>query len=59
MTIRESVPTDGPVWTIVLAAGSGRRFGMTPKQYELLGDDRVIDHSLAVSRAAADHVVVV
>ena len=59
MTIRESGPTDGPVWTIVLAAGSGRRFGTTPKQYELLGNDRVIDHSLAVSRAAADHVVVV
>ena len=59
MTIRESVPTDGPVWTIVLAAGSGRRFGVAPKQYELLGNERVIDHSLAVSRAAADHVVVV
>ena len=43
----------------MLAAGSGRRFGVTPKQYELLGNDRVIDHSLAVSRAAADHVVVV
>jgi 2-C-methyl-D-erythritol 4-phosphate cytidylyltransferase len=59
MTSRDTVPTDGPVWTIVLAAGSGRRFGMTPKQYEFLGNDRVIDHSLAVSRAAADHVVVV
>lgn len=55
----EVLPTDGPVWTIVLAAGSGRRFGITPKQYELLGDERVIDRSLAVSRAAADHVVVV
>ena len=52
-------PSDGPVWTIVLAAGSGRRFGGSPKQFELLGDDRVIDRSLAVSRAAADHVVVV
>lgn len=53
------VPSDGPVWTIVLAAGSGRRFGGTPKQFETLGDDRVVDRSLAISRAAADHVVVV
>lgn len=53
------VPSDGPVWTIVLAAGSGRRFGGTPKQFEPLGDDRVVDRSLAISRAAADHVVVV
>jgi len=58
-TDRGSVPTDGPVWTIVLAAGAGRRFGGSPKQFELLGDERVIDHSLSVSRAAADHVVVV
>ncbi len=47
------------MWTIVLAAGSGRRFGGTPKQFEPLGDDRVVDRSLAISRAAADHVVVV
>lgn len=59
MTHEGALPTDGPVWTIVLAAGSGRRFGGTPKQYEVLGDDRVIDHSLSISRAAADHVVVV
>ena len=53
------IPSDGPVWTIVLAAGSGRRFGGSPKQFEFLGEDRVLDRSLAVSRAAADHVVVV
>ena len=53
------VPSDGPVWTIVLAAGAGRRFGGTPKQFEPLGDDRVVDRSLAISRAAADHIVVV
>ena len=47
------------MWTIVLAAGSGRRFGGTPKQFEPLGDDRVVDRSLAISRAAADHIVVV
>jgi 2-C-methyl-D-erythritol 4-phosphate cytidylyltransferase len=43
----------------VLAAGSGRRFGPSPKQYEPLGDERVLDRSLATARAAADHVVVV
>lgn len=52
-------PTDGPVWTIVLAAGSGRRYGVTPKQYEPLGGERVVDRSLAIARSAADHVVVV
>lgn len=59
MTNRVSSPSDGPVWAVVLAAGSGRRFGSAPKQYELLGNERVLDRSLAVSRAAADHVVVV
>lgn len=54
----DAAPTDGPVWTIVLAAGSGRRYG-APKQYERLGAERVIDRSLAIARAAADHVVVV
>ena len=47
------------MWAIVLAAGSGRRFGGAPKQYARLGGERVIDRSLAVARAAADHVVVV
>jgi len=59
MTTNDAVPSDGPIWTIVLAAGAGRRYGSSPKQYELLGADRIIDRSLAVSRAAADHVVVV
>jgi 2-C-methyl-D-erythritol 4-phosphate cytidylyltransferase len=44
---------------VVLAAGSGSRYGPQPKQYEVLGDERVIDRSLATARAAADHVVVV
>ena len=46
------------IWTIVVGGGSGRRFG-TPKQYELLGDVRVIDRSIAVARAASHGVVVV
>lgn len=53
-----NAPVDGPVWTIVLAAGTGRRFGAA-KQFELLATERVVDRSLAVARAAADHVIVV
>lgn len=52
-------PADGPVWAVVLAAGSGRRYGTAPKQYEVLGGERVVDRSLAVARSAADHVIVV
>ena len=48
------------MWAIVLAAGSGSRFGgPQPKQYALIGDERVLDRSLATARAAADHIVVV
>ena len=52
----------GSVWVIVVAAGSGSRFGR-PKQYEELGGRRVLDWSLATARATAagpdDGVVVV
>jgi 2-C-methyl-D-erythritol 4-phosphate cytidylyltransferase len=48
----------GPVWAIVVAAGSGRRFGR-PKQYEPLGGRRVLDWSLDAARAGADGVVLV
>lgn len=48
----------GPVWAIVVAAGSGRRFGR-PKQYEPLGGRRVIDWALDAARAATDGVVLV
>lgn len=48
------------VWAIVLAAGSGSRFGGgIPKQYLTLGDRRVIDWSLAAAHAACDGVVLV
>ncbi len=48
------------VWAIVLAAGSGSRFGgAIPKQYEQLAGLRVIDRSLAVARAACEGVVLV
>ena len=47
-----------PVWVVVVAAGSGRRFGGA-KQYEPLAGQRVIDWSLAAARTVADGVVVV
>jgi 2-C-methyl-D-erythritol 4-phosphate cytidylyltransferase len=46
------------IWTIVVGGGSGRRFG-TAKQYEVLGDARMIDRSVAVAREVSDGVVVV
>lgn len=52
------MPGAEKIWTIVVGAGSGRRFG-TAKQYEILGDVRVIDRSVAVAGEASDGVVVV
>ena len=46
------------MWAIVVAAGSGRRFG-GPKQYESLGAGTVLDRSIATAREVVDHVVVV
>jgi 2-C-methyl-D-erythritol 4-phosphate cytidylyltransferase len=47
-------------WCIVVAAGSGSRFGGdVPKQYEQLGDRRVLDWSLATAGATCDGVVLV
>lgn len=57
--LTSTIPADGPVWAIVLAAGAGRRFGPSPKQFEVLDGDRVVDRSLSVARSVADHVVVV
>jgi 2-C-methyl-D-erythritol 4-phosphate cytidylyltransferase len=42
----------GTVWVIVVAAGSGQRFGAA-KQYEPLAGRRVLDWSLAAARTAA------
>ena len=56
-----SSPSDGAppeVWAIVVAAGSGRRFG-GPKQFEVLEGQRIVDRSVAVLRAHCDGVVVV
>jgi len=46
------------IWTIVVAGGSGRRFGGL-KQYESLGDRRVIDWAVDTARRASNGVVVV
>ena len=43
-------------WAVVVAAGSGARFG-GPKQYEVLGDRRVLDWSLEAAATVADGVV--
>jgi 2-C-methyl-D-erythritol 4-phosphate cytidylyltransferase len=45
-------------WAIVVAAGSGDRFG-GPKQYESLGALRVLDWSLATARDTCDGIVLV
>jgi 2-C-methyl-D-erythritol 4-phosphate cytidylyltransferase len=46
------------VWTIVVAAGSGARFG-GPKQFSILGDRRVLDWSVETAKAVSAGVVVV
>lgn len=48
----------GEVWTIVVAGGSGERFGAR-KQYLDLAGRRVLDWALASARAASDGVVLV
>jgi 2-C-methyl-D-erythritol 4-phosphate cytidylyltransferase len=48
----------GTVWTIVVAGGSGSRFGSV-KQFELLGAERVVDRACAVARRCSAGVVVV
>lgn len=42
----------------MVGGGTGRRFGR-PKQYEQLGDERVIDRSRRVAESVSDGVVVV
>ncbi|HEX7095426.1 MAG TPA: 2-C-methyl-D-erythritol 4-phosphate cytidylyltransferase [Acidimicrobiales bacterium] len=46
------------VWSIVVAAGSGTRFGGT-KQLEMLGGRRVLDWSVAAAEQVSDGVVLV
>ena len=49
----------GPVWAIVLAAGSGSRFGGDKLLHRLKGKSRVIDFALDAATAACDGVVLV
>jgi 2-C-methyl-D-erythritol 4-phosphate cytidylyltransferase len=46
------------VWGIVVAGGKGTRFG-SPKQFERLGDARVVDRAVAAAVAACEQVIVV
>lgn len=46
------------IWTIIVAAGSGTRFG-SPKQFELINERRVVDWAVETARASSDGVVVV
>lgn len=46
------------VWTIVVAAGSGARFG-GPKQFSILGERRVLDWSVDTAKGVSAGVVVV
>jgi 2-C-methyl-D-erythritol 4-phosphate cytidylyltransferase len=46
------------IWAIVVAAGRGERFG-APKQYERLGDRRVLDWALDAAGVRAEGVVLV
>jgi 2-C-methyl-D-erythritol 4-phosphate cytidylyltransferase len=46
------------VWVIVVAAGSGTRFG-GPKQFEPLGDKRVVDWSLDLARSIGNGTIIV
>ena len=50
----------GPIWTIIVAAGSGSRFGgSSPKQFVEIADRRVIDWSVAVAAEVSDGIVIV
>ena len=51
MSTQQATTAHEIVWTIVVAGGSGQRFG-GPKQYESLGHQRVLDWSVQAARAA-------
>ena len=46
------------VWTIVVAAGSGQRFGGA-KQFEMLADKTLVEWATTTARAVSDGVIVV
>jgi 2-C-methyl-D-erythritol 4-phosphate cytidylyltransferase len=57
-TTLDQVHRPPKVWTIVVGGGSGQRFGR-PKQYESIGDERIIDRSHRIAEQSSDGVVVV
>ncbi len=46
------------IWTIVVAAGSGSRFG-SPKQFALINDRRIVDWAVETATISSDGVIVV
>ncbi|MCE2531400.1 MAG: 2-C-methyl-D-erythritol 4-phosphate cytidylyltransferase [Acidimicrobiia bacterium] len=59
MSVTQCVGRDNiSVWTVLVAAGEGRRFG-APKQLQPLAGRRVIDWALEAAAAASHGVVVV
>ena len=46
------------IWTIVVAAGSGTRFG-SPKQFSLINERRIVDWAVETARISSDGIVVV
>jgi len=52
------VPASEVVWTIVVAGGSGQRFGAI-KQFEPLGAGRVVDLAVAAAGSASAGIVLV
>ncbi len=52
------MPSNQKVWALILAGGSGRRFGQ-PKQFAQLGDERLVDRTVRVASSVSDGVTVV
>lgn len=50
----------GPIWTIIVAAGTGSRFGgAVPKQFVEVAGRRIVEWSIAAAAEVSDGVVVV
>lgn len=53
-------PTTGSTWTIVVAAGTGSRFGSpVPKQFHVVAGRRILDWAVHAAADTSDGVVVV
>ena len=52
--------SNSPTWTIVVAAGSGSRFGgPTPKQFLEIAGKRIVDWSVVAAASVSDGIVLV